>query len=70
LPDLTAAGAAIGRVGGKICPNLLDQAEAARDALANLLKRKHATYAGGYKNGKVAAGCSSNPSGCAEDDIV
>ncbi len=45
------------------------EAEAARDATANQLKRKHATYAGGSKNGKVVSGHSSNPKGCAEDDI-
>ncbi|MEH6462290.1 hypothetical protein, partial [Chitinimonas sp. JJ19] len=46
------------------------EAEAARDAIADALKRKHATYAGGYKDGKVVSGCSSNPMGCAEDDIA
>lgn len=33
--------------------------------------KKHATYAGGNdpKPGRVYTGCSSNPSGCAENDI-
>jgi RHS repeat-associated protein len=48
----------------------LKKAEAARDATADQLKRKHATYAGGHKDGKVVSGCSSNPAGCAEDDIA
>jgi RHS repeat-associated protein len=48
----------------------LKQAEELRDAAANELKRKHAAYAGGYKDGKVVSGCSSNPIGCAEDDIA
>ncbi len=46
-----------------------EKAEAARDALMNDRKRKHATYAGGAKNGKSVGGCSTNPTGCAEDDI-
>ncbi|SMF41442.1 toxin TcdB middle/N-terminal domain-containing protein [Pseudobacteriovorax antillogorgiicola] len=45
-------------------------AEQARDATAHQLKRKHATYSGGYKDGKVVSGCSSNPTGCAEDSIA
>jgi hypothetical protein len=45
-------------------------AEALRDETGQQLKRKHATYAGGHKDGKVVVGCSSNPTGCAEDDIA
>jgi len=48
----------------------LKQAEEVRDARGEELKRKHATYVGGYKDGVVVAGCSSNPMGCAEDDIA
>ncbi|HAS6162750.1 TPA: hypothetical protein RQK43_003682 [Vibrio vulnificus] len=46
------------------------EAQTIRDATANQLKRKHATYAGGHKDGKVVSGCSSNPVGCAEDNIA
>jgi RHS repeat-associated protein len=52
------------------CCDAAKKAEAARDSTANQLKRKHATYAGGYKDGIVVSGCSSNPMGCAEDDIA
>ncbi|MEF3075414.1 hypothetical protein V2P20_10275 [Methylobacter sp. Wu1] len=45
-------------------------AEALRDETGQHLKRKHATYAGGHKDGKVVVGCSSNPAGCAENDIA
>ncbi len=45
-------------------------AEAARDAAGKALGRDHATYAGGYEDGKVVYGCSSNPIGCTEDDIA
>ncbi len=73
-----AAGGEVGILGkaalearaAKAAAAELKKAEAARDALAADLKRKHATYAGGHKNGKVTSGCSSNPSGCAEDDIA
>jgi uncharacterized protein RhaS with RHS repeats len=51
------------------CCDIKKKAETARDSTANQLKRKHATYVGGYKDGKVVVGCSSNPTGCAEDDI-
>ena len=44
-------------------------AEEARDAMANERKRKHATYAGGEKDGKTVAGCSGGGK-CAEDDIA
>ncbi len=47
----------------------LTTAEMARDALAAAKGRKFATYAGGYLSGKVVSGASSNPSGCAEDDV-
>lgn len=32
--------------------------------------RKHATYVGGTKGGKVVVGKSSNPCGCGEDDVT
>ncbi len=48
----------------------LVRAAAARDVAGQQLGRKHATYAGGTKNGRVTVGCSSNPIGCAEDDIA
>jgi hypothetical protein len=48
--------------------NLL-AAEAARDAAGQQLRRKHATYIGGYDDdGNIVVGCSSNPTGCAELD--
>ncbi|MGR6872725.1 RHS repeat domain-containing protein [Pseudomonas sp. HK3] len=55
---------------GKELKSVTRKSESARDALANSKKRKHATYAGGHKDGKIVSGCSSNPSGCAEDDIA
>ena len=44
----------------------------ARDLLGNDAGRSHATYIGGINSetGEVYVGCSSNPAGCAEDDIV
>ncbi|MET7460417.1 RHS repeat-associated core domain-containing protein [Nonomuraea sp. NPDC005501] len=46
-------------------------AEAARDTLGRERGRKYATYIGGRdKQGKVYAGCSRNPTGCAEDDVA
>ncbi len=48
----------------------LKAAEAARDAAGQQLGRKHATYVGGHKDGKVVAGCSRNPTGCAEDNVA
>jgi RHS repeat-associated protein len=48
----------------------LGDAEAARDALGQQLGRKSATYTGGVKDGRVAAGRSANPVGCAEDDVA
>lgn len=51
--------------------NLLYRAEAARDAAMIKYGRDHATYIGGYTDeGAVAFGRSSNPAGCAEDDII
>jgi len=43
----------------------------ARDLLGRDLGNKHATYQGGYNSetGQVFTGCSSNPVGCAEDDL-
>jgi hypothetical protein len=46
------------------------EAEAARDALGQQLKRKHATYTAGVKDGQIATGRSKNPVGCAEDDVA
>jgi hypothetical protein len=41
-----------------------------RDNLGNALGKKHATYCGGYDpDGNAYAGCSGNPTGCAENDI-
>ncbi|WP_440101736.1 LamG-like jellyroll fold domain-containing protein [Streptosporangium sp. H16] len=41
-----------------------------RDNLGNALGKKHATYCGGYDpDGNTYAGCSGNPTGCAESDI-
>ena len=44
----------------------------ARDLLGKSEGRAHATYAGGYNSDteQVFVGCSSNPVGCAEDDIA
>ena len=51
--------------------DLLDQARAARDDLAHEKGRKTATVTGGYTDdGRVVAGASSNPTGCAEDDVA
>ncbi len=50
------------------CPG--EAAEAARDAAGQQHGRRHATYVGGHKDGQVVAGCSGNPSGCAEDDVA
>ncbi|WP_418128700.1 RHS repeat-associated core domain-containing protein [Variovorax sp. 375MFSha3.1] len=47
-----------------------ERAEEKRDDLMNKRKRKHATYVGGTKNGQSVGGCSTNPTGCAEDDIA
>jgi hypothetical protein len=68
-----AAHSSTTRFGPVVATNTADdfaRAEAARDATANSLGRKHATYAGGTKDGRVVAGCSSNPIGCAENDIA
>ncbi|MER6943868.1 RHS repeat-associated core domain-containing protein [Nonomuraea sp. NPDC000554] len=46
-------------------------ADLARDTLGRERRRKHATYIGGRdRNGNVYAGCSKNPTGCAEDDVA
>ena len=47
----------------------MEKANAARDELASKLGRKHATYAAGEKNGKIASGCSGGGK-CAEDVIA
>ena len=50
---------------------LLNAARAARDAKAAEVGRSKATVTGGYgRDGRVAAGCASNPVGCAEDDVA
>jgi len=51
---------------------LLRAARAARDAKAAEVGRVKATVTGGYHppTGRVVSGCSSNPFGCAEDDVV
>jgi uncharacterized Zn-binding protein involved in type VI secretion len=48
----------------------LGRAAAERDALGQKMGRKSATYTGGSKDGKVVAGRSGNPTGCAEDDVA
>jgi hypothetical protein len=50
--------------------DLHGQADAARDAAGRQLRRKYGTYVAGHKDGKVVVGCSSNPDGCAEDDVT
>lgn len=51
---------------------LQSAAVAARDAKAAEVGRARATVVGGYdpETGEVVAGCSSNPVGCAEDDVT
>ncbi len=50
---------------------LLDAARAARDSKAAEVGRSKATVTGGHgKDGRPVAGCSSNPTGCAEDDVA
>ncbi|QTD50170.1 RHS repeat-associated core domain-containing protein [Sulfidibacter corallicola] len=56
--------------GSKSTDDFVRKAEDARDEAGKRLKRKHATYVGGHKNGKVVSGCSRNPAGCAEDDVA
>ncbi|MET8161227.1 DNRLRE domain-containing protein [Sphaerisporangium sp. NPDC005289] len=47
------------------------EAAAVRDATGAAKKRKHATYIGGWdEEGNIYVGCSSNPVGCAEDDVA
>lgn len=62
---------ALGR-SGRSADEMLDEAREARDALAREVGSSKATVTGGYnpKNGRVAAGCNSNPTGCAEDDVA
>jgi RHS repeat-associated protein len=52
--------------------DLLGQARGARDELAAEVGKAKPTVTGGYDpaTGRVVAGCSSNPVGCAEDDVV
>jgi hypothetical protein len=52
--------------------DLLDQARAARNARADEVGSGTATVTGGYDpaTGPVVTGCSSNPVGCAELDVV
>lgn len=48
-----------------------DGAQVARDAKAAEVGRSKATVTGGYgTNGRPVAGCSSNPVGCADDDVA
>ena len=49
----------------------LDHARAARDALAEEVGASKATVTAGYDpaTGRIAAGCNSNPIGCAENDV-
>jgi len=51
--------------------DLLAQARADRDDLAQQVESSKATVTGGYdpKTGRVVAGCNSNPIGCAEHDV-
>ena len=46
------------------------EAAAARDERAKRQRREHAAYSGGEKDGVVVTGASSNPHGCAKDDIA
>lgn len=49
----------------------LSAARLARDAKAAEVGRAKAAVSGGYsRDGRVVAGCSSNPLGCAEDDVA
>jgi len=58
-------------VAAKAGDELLDAARAARDAKAAEVGRTKATVTGGYgRDGVPRAGCSSNPVGCAEDDVA
>lgn len=51
--------------------DLLNGARAVRDAKAAEVGRSKATVTGGYgRDGRPVAGCSSNPIGCAEDDVA
>jgi RHS repeat-associated protein len=51
---------------------LINAARAARDIRAAEVGRRKATVTGAYDiiRGRVVSGCSSNPVGCAEDDVV
>ncbi len=67
LGRLVANGAKVVKSGEE----LLDAARAARNARAAEVGRSKATVIGGYsRDGRVVAGCSSNPVGCAEDDVA
>jgi RHS repeat-associated protein len=68
LKRLGSSGAAA----AEDAPDLLAQARAARDAKAAEVGSSKATVTGGYDpaTGRVVAGCSSNPIGCAEDDVA
>jgi hypothetical protein len=50
----------------------IGEARGARDALADEVGASKATVTGGVDpaTGRVAAGCNSNPTGCAEADVV
>lgn len=62
---------ALRRVAAKSGDELLDAARVARDAKAAEVGRTKATVTGGYgRDGVPTAGCSSNPVGCAEDDVA
>lgn len=51
--------------------DVLDAARAARDAKAAEVGRDKATVTAGYgRDGRIVTGCSSNPVGCAEDDVA
>ncbi len=54
------------------CGDPLDEAREARDALAAEVGSSKATVTAGSDpaTGRVAAGCNSNPDGCAEDDVA
>ncbi len=60
------------RVAPNSADDLLDQARAARNATADEVGSRTATVTGGYDpaTGRVVSGCSSNPVGCAELDVV
>lgn len=70
-----ATGAARAKRKAEIVDKVVDEAKRAeavkaRDDLGKAMMRKKAAYSGGTKDGKAVAGCSSNPVGCAEDDVA